>query len=404
VAQVPTRSRLGEDLSGLLFAEQLEFHLKRGTHPKGTPDVLPEKGWQVSRFARLVGVSERTVRNWRNRRRPTKPSAEDVASVGQVFFGENQTYATWAEQLRTALHGPAGDAGPERRPCNLPFASLGSLFKGREAFMTKLREALAQDGHETIVIGKALHGLGGIGKTRLAIEYAWNHASEYSALLFVPADAPEKLNAGLAALAAPEIIDLPEKKARDDNVKILAALGWLERHPGWLMILDNVDDRKAMTAVVDLLLRLRGGHVLITGRFSAFPASIRRLELHELHIDDATSFLLERTGAGRRCADDDEIKARELAMEVGCLALGLEQAGAYIDVQRTGLVSYLKLWRDNRAKVADWFDKDLMSYDHDVGLAATWKTSVDRLTPAGCSLLEMLAFFDSSRCRRTCST
>jgi hypothetical protein len=60
----------------------------------------------------------------------------------------------------------------------------------------------------------ALHGLGGIGKTRLAIEYAWSREAVYSALLFVSASDGAALNAGLAALTAFEILDLPEKEAR----------------------------------------------------------------------------------------------------------------------------------------------------------------------------------------------
>jgi tetratricopeptide (TPR) repeat protein len=213
-------------------------------------------------------------------------------------------------------------------------------------------------------------------------------------LLFVQAETPEKLDAGLAALAEPEILDLPEKKARDDKVKIRAALGWLERHPVWLMMLDNVDDRAALAAVAKLLPRLRGGRVLITGRLSNFPAGIRKLELGEIDIKDAVAFLLERTEAGRRQASDDAIQAGELARELGGLALGLEQAAAFIVTQRIGFAEYLALWRDSRAKMVDWFDKELMAYNHDVGLAATWKTSVDRLTPDGRRLLELLSFFD----------
>jgi tetratricopeptide (TPR) repeat protein len=97
---------------------------------------------------------------------------------------------------------------------------------------------------------------------------------------------------------------------------------------------------------------------------------------------------------GRRAeTPDDAALARELAEKLGRLALGLEQAGAYIATRRIGIARYLKLWQENRAKVLHWFDKNLMAYDHDVGLAATWATSVEQLTPAGRSLLERLAFF-----------
>jgi hypothetical protein len=123
-----------------------------------------------------------------------------------------------------------------RRPRNLPYASLGSLFKGRDEFLDRLRVSLAKttkDGHAAAVVGKALHGLGGIGKTRIAIEYAWRHEEDYSALLFVPAETSERLAAGLAALAGSDILDFPEKEAREDMVKIAAALK-MARRSSWL--------------------------------------------------------------------------------------------------------------------------------------------------------------------------
>jgi hypothetical protein len=69
---------------------------------------------------------------------------------------------------------------PVRQPRNLPFAS-------RDTFLDRLHETLAgnQGGHAAAVTGKALHGLGRIGRTRLAVEYALQHESEHSALVFV---------------------------------------------------------------------------------------------------------------------------------------------------------------------------------------------------------------------------
>ncbi len=280
-----------------------------------------------------------------------------------------------------------------RRPNNLPFASLGSLFKGRGEPLDKLHKALNVDaGGATAIVGRALHGLGGIGKTRLAVEYALKHEGEHSALLFVRADTPAALETSLAALAGPDVLDLPEKDAREDAVKIPAALGWLENHPGWLMILDNVDDAPAVAAVAKLLARLNGGKAIVTGRAANFPASVRKLELGVLDKAASVAFLLERTDEDRARSIDDAKLAQELAGELGGLALGLEQAGAYIATERIGFARYLELWREKRATVLDWFDKNLMSYDHDAGLAATWATSVDRLTPDARRLLERLAF------------
>jgi hypothetical protein len=284
---------------------------------------------------------------------------------------------------------------PIKKPRNLPFASLGSLFKGRDAFLDRLHETLTRDQekHAAAVTGKALHGLGGIGKTRLAVEYALRHEREHSALLFVPAETPERLSTGLAALAGPDILDLPEKDAREDEVKIPAALNWLEHHPGWLMILDNVDDDKAAAAVEDFVARLKGGHVLITGRTGDFSAAIETFPLDVLSEDDAANLLLDATKKREKAANDGAL-AHELARELGGLALALAQACAYIDRQRMSFTRYLKLWRETRETVLTWFDKRLVSYNHDVGLATTWAASVEKLTPPGRRLLGLCAFLD----------
>jgi hypothetical protein len=295
----------------------------------------------------------------------------------------------------TAILDLLAKAPSPRKPNNLPFASLGLLFKGREGFLQTLHTALSRAGAGTAaaVTGKALHGLGGVGKTRLAIEYALRHADEYSALLFVRADTPERLDAGLAALAGHDILDLKKQEAREDPVKISAVLAWLEQRPVWLMIVDNVDDRTAAAAVEKLLPKLFSGRVLITGRMTNFSAAVEMLPLDVLEIGDATEFLLERTKGRRAGAPEDAALTQELAEKLGRLALGLEQAGAYIATQCIGFARYLKLWQENRAKVLHWFDRNLMAYDHDAGLTATWATSVEQLTAAGRSLLERLAFF-----------
>jgi tetratricopeptide (TPR) repeat protein len=270
---------------------------------------------------------------------------------------------------------------------------LDLLAKARAEFLTTLRDSLTKSkgAHAAAVTGKALHGLGGVGKTRLAVEYAWRHAGDYAALLFVPADTPQKLDAGLAALAG--VLDLPEKEAREDEAKIRAALGWLDAHRGWLMILDNVDDAEAAAAVEKRLAELCGGHVLVTGRSGDFSAAIETFPLDVLSEADAAGLLLDSTKKREKTPDDAAL-ARELARELDGLALALAQAGAYIDRQRIGFARYLALWRDKRESVLAWFDSRVVSYNHDVDLATTWATSVEKLTPQGRGLLEICAFLD----------
>jgi hypothetical protein len=112
---------------------------------------------------------------------------------------------TSADNLVACVFGSAvldalkeADAGSITKPRNLPFVSIGSLFAGREEDLADLHTALLGAKGAPV----ALSGLGGVGKTRLAIEYAWSRETIYSALLFVSASDGAALNAGLAALSA----------------------------------------------------------------------------------------------------------------------------------------------------------------------------------------------------------
>jgi hypothetical protein len=284
---------------------------------------------------------------------------------------------------------------------NLPFKSLGSLFKGREGFLRQIREALGRldhRGHQRFAAITAsasaatTHGLGGIGKTRAAIEYAYRYADEFTALLFVRADSPSSLQQNLAALCGPMVLDLAEKEERETDVQVAAVLRWLERHPGWFLIFDNVDTEEAARAVEALLSRLSAaGQVLVTSRLSGWSGAVESLALDVLAASDAQEFLLERTEDRRRKERDDAKQALRLAAELGQLALALEQAAAYIAKHRLTFAQYLDLWRTKHDQVLAWFDERLMQYP--MSVAVTWQTSFDQLTAAGRDLLNLLAWF-----------
>jgi tetratricopeptide (TPR) repeat protein len=310
--------------------------------------------------------------------------AIDVYPVKPFTSADNLIARVFGTTVLDALK--KADAGSITKPRNLPFASLGGLFAGRDEDLADLHTALLAAKGAPV----ALHGLGGIGKTQLAIEYAWSREAIYSALLFVSASDGATLNAGLAGLTVFENLDLPEKEARDDATKIAAVLRWLESNPTWLMILDNVDDRAAVAEVAKLMPRLKGGHVVITARASNFPAGVRKLEVSTLDENAAAQFLLDRTDEDRSKTKDDPVLGRALALELGGLALGLEQAGAHIATDRIGFARYLKLWSESRDRLLRWTDETLTGSERN--LATTWATSVKRLSPESRRLLERLAF------------
>ena len=283
----------------------------------------------------------------------------------------------------TPAAGQREGQSPAHRPCNLPFTTLGTLFKGRQEFLADLRRNLVREDRRAV----AVHGLGGVGKTRAALEYAWRHDKDYTALLLVSAPTAAELRANLANLAGVLAV---ESTVTAVDQQIAEVLRWLEAHPGWLLIVDSVDTEEVASEVERLLAKLRAGHVLITSRIANWSAGVEPLELHVLAAADATAFLLERTPHRRRAADDPSAAAAEIARELGFLALALEQAGAYIDRLRLSFTEYLTRWRDRRPEVLRWHDERLMQYPASV--AITWETTFAQLREPEQHLLEVLVW------------
>jgi tetratricopeptide (TPR) repeat protein len=283
-----------------------------------------------------------------------------------------------AEPLR-AFHG--------LRIHNLPFPPLGDLLKGRDEELRRLEANLQ---NQATAITQAISGLGGIGKTRLAVEYAWRSASRYDAALFVVAESPQALQSGLADLARPNLLNLSEHAAKAETETVDAVLRSLQENPRWLLILDNVDTPEASEAVRKILPQLQNGHVLITSRRKDWPATVRKQALDTLTLEEATNFLLQRTEEGRASKPDDPEQAGYLAQILGGLPLALEQAGAYIVHHQISFSSYLKDWEKERENVLGWYNGDVMEYHHSV--ATTWQTTFRQLRPTAAALLRLTAY------------
>lgn len=274
------------------------------------------------------------------------------------------------------------------QPSNLPYKTIGNAFKGRTADLQALADHFATQ--QGAAMGIALHALGGMGKTRLAIEYALAHQNDYTALLFVNAAEAEWLTTNMANLSDPNILDLPEHTATDERIKYAAVIQWLNTYSGWLLILDNADTTAAAKAVEALFGSLQQGHVLITSRLSHWSLQIHKQELHLLSPEAATAFLLETTDPTRAKQADDPTLATQIADDLGHLALALEQARAYIATNEISLSQYRQKWETNRLGVLQWYDAQQMQYPASV--AITWQTSFAQLSPQAVDLLNRLAW------------
>jgi tetratricopeptide (TPR) repeat protein/Mrp family chromosome partitioning ATPase len=313
-----------------------------------------------------------------------------VERYPEINFASTDRLAV--EMLRSKLQDILARAGALKKPVFLPYASINEQFKGRDAGLDDLSRSLGPvpNTSDAPAVVRVLSGLGGVGKTRLALEYAWRHAELYTARLFVGADSVEALHRNLAGFCQPRVLDLPEQQESNEGKQRDAVLRWLCQNPGWLMILDNVDTEEMAAAVEEQMAQLTGGHILVTSRLTNWSGSLTVIPVKVLSHEAAIEFLLARTYDKRRRQADDSDQAGILVEELDHLPLALEQAGAYIALRRHSLKSYLEEWRSQRDKVLAWYDPRLMQYPRSV--AATWQTSFDQLEESARRLLQRLAW------------
>ncbi|MGR7027319.1 FxSxx-COOH system tetratricopeptide repeat protein [Geodermatophilus sp. URMC 62] len=268
--------------------------------------------------------------------------------------------------------------GPE--VSNLPARPRG--FIGRDEDLERLHADLLAGTAAGELPIQAVHGLGGVGKTTLALEYAHRFASDYELIWWVDAEQPTTAIAALARLATQ--LGVPE--VSDQAEMITALFNRLRRRGRWLLIYDNAERPDQLAR----LLPPEGmGHVLVTSRWATWGAQAATQRLATLPRTKSVQFLRRRIGT------DDPAALDALAELVGDLPLALEEAAAYLEETQDDLGNYLQLVRD-RARELFGQEPDAEDEAGDRRRVATvWTVSLDRVhadVPAAGALLNLYAF------------
>lgn len=253
-------------------------------------------------------------------------------------------------------------------------------FTGRGRLLLRIREQLTSGGTTALIPTTALYGLGGVGKTQLARAYAHRYRSEYSLGWWIPADSELSITTAFAELAVALGMS-PELSLRE---LARGARELLTDRAGWLLIFDNASN-PAETA--GFIPAAGEGHVLLTSRSLAWQGIADPLPVDVLSLDDAVELLQKRSG------DHNREAARDLAVELGQLALALEQAAAYagehLATYQSPLGRYLELFRDRHAEL---LAKGVpLAYSGTVD--ATFTLALDQLRNSNLPAVQLLEIF-----------
>ncbi|MEU4131468.1 FxSxx-COOH system tetratricopeptide repeat protein [Streptomyces wuyuanensis] len=273
---------------------------------------------------------------------------------------------------------------PRRDRARVPLAPVtyrlpprNAHFTGRDAALREVRQRLTStDGVATL----AVHGLGGVGKTQLAVEYAYRYLPKYRFVAFLDAEHPELVARQFVSLAGE--LGLAEVNSEQAIPRVYGNLR--DRRP-WLIIFDNGEKPGTLTHALPSGGLAGNGHVIVTTRVNGWSSRADVLDLDVFTRRESLELLVRRVpGTTAEVAD-------RIAGQLGDLPLALEQAAGYMDYNRTAPEEYLSLLT---SRLEEMIGQGELANRPAVVVATLWQISVRRLEteqPDAVRLLELCA-------------
>jgi tetratricopeptide (TPR) repeat protein len=269
-------------------------------------------------------------------------------------------------------------------------------FTGRVEILDRLRQDLRQksvgSNAVTAVLPHALRGMGGVGKSAVAIEYAWRYRSEYDLVWWIPADQPALVRSSLAALAGRLGLQASTPLGIEAAASaVMNALRAGQPYRRWLLVFDNADRPEDLNEIIP---SDAPGDVIITSRNHRWESVVDTVTVDVFTRPESTAFLIRRVAAkgNSEAKGISEVDAGRLAEELGDLPLALEQAAALQAETGMSVDEYLRLLREQTRQVL----AVNRSPEYPLSMTAAWKVSVAKLSeqlPQALELLRCCAFF-----------
>ncbi|WP_406859203.1 FxSxx-COOH system tetratricopeptide repeat protein [Streptomyces sp. HUAS MG47] len=295
------------------------------------------------------------------------------------------------EAVGTTPVAPGGPRFPGGTPRIWNVRPRHAWFTGRTSILERLRDQLRGESRAGRRLPQVLYGLGGVGKTQVAREYAHRFRADYDLVWWVEAEQSDRVVSSLADLAD-EIGLVGDGNVTEAATAALQALRRGTPYNRWLLILDNVED---LDQVLELLPDDTGrtsdgvyGHILVTCRNRPAASRVETVEVDVFTRSESVEHLCRRVN--RLPARD----AERVAEAVGDLPLAVEVAAAWLAETATPVDAYVEQLKAQTTKVLSLGRAE----DYAERIGATWNISIDRLrgeSKAAVRLLELCAFFSA---------
>ncbi|MFI6931714.1 FxSxx-COOH system tetratricopeptide repeat protein [Streptomyces sp. NPDC050287] len=351
--------------------------------------VLQSKAFQDSRYADSVWRALADTATDATRGPVVPLRVEDVPllepTVDLHRLDETECVTALQRALELPLQpvesSPAAPRFPGNRPGIWNAPQRNTTFTGRNLIMERIRNQLGDLSGPPQP--QALFGLGGVGKTQLAIEYVHRFMADYDLVWWTSAEHLDDVVASLAELApllGSTGTEEDMTKAAQDAVHRLSRGLPTKR---WILVFDNAGDPAELARHFPTG---DGGHVLVTSRNQAWSQFGTSQQIDVFQRDESVEHLTRRTNGGLTTPDADRV-----AEAVGDLPLAVEQAAAWLAETATPIEDYLRQLARQTTEVLDLNQPP----DYPRTVAATWNVSITQLekrSPAAVRLLQLCAF------------
>ncbi len=338
--------------------------------------------------AALIGTTPVNISRWEGG--ITVPGTHFRHQLSVLFGKSEEELGLCSDNISGSSGGISLDADNfmSSNPPELFFPyKRNPLFTGREQILQQLHTQFWSANLEMNI--QALCGLGGIGKTQIALEYAYRYRKDYQTVLCVRAISREVLLADLTAIVTS--LHLSGKQRYASQYAQAMIKGWLSRNCNWLLIVDDIED---LNVLGDFLPPAIKGHVLLTTNTLVTGTVAQPYYVEGLEPDSGALFLLKRAKYINPMARLEDVpaatskQAQEIVYMLGGHPLALDQAGAYIEETACSLEDYLHNYREHSTALLDL--RGTVTMYHPASVAATISRSIERAQQAYPATAELL--------------